>query len=901
MSEQFASIDRAGTLNLGQGLTSQPKSAIPLNIPLPTLKPTPDGTPPRVSPGEAALVREEQAAVQQFLKNQREQQLAREAEIFKREQAQRDALRQRLSPAEPPANEPRITNRNPEWEQPRPTSKSPTQPPPPSSATLPTTPNTSGARLNSNISPTATPSPVGLLEEIPTAPLPQAKPRGTPQPAGTGLAKGSAIGAGIDAANRLVHGQPPLQAGFGAAGNFAGSLIGAGLGSGFGPAGMFVGGLIGGMVGGAIADLIYNAAFPPKAEPPPTTYNAPPPFKGGQIYGRLYSVEGAYIFSSGQIFNMGLSPWLPGPIGGMFKGQDGNKYGIGVVHGEGVYFFTSLDLNETSIETAREYYKDYKTQFIVNITPQDGEEDPINPPAPPPPRDNRTPPSVYYPGDILAPPRGEPGAGQKPAPNNYVPGSKNAGGSPRGDSPDWIPHGGLAPGLFPNPTTTPNNLGGGLPFADPAPLPQPTTPADQSYPKSFGSLLGSSSPSPNNFGSNNVQPIPIGSPSNSKLVTPIPTTSPAKPVPDANSPTPKNQNPTTPNPTTTPNPELDDLREQMKRLGEGLAVLTLILKNPIPQPVNKGDIQSAVCEIAQPQGCLGAPIKKAEDAANANGNKLDQINALLNGLDLAGTAGLNSKLDTINNKLGDQLPGGLGGKLERLSKWLHLDRALNILIWWQTLHNAYMLSANLGQTLTSAISNVLAAVGIKDAEGSPLDLGEIIGNQFDNLAKTVIGESEWGSIKAEYKKWNRIYQAAANLRNSIISIGQSILGALEIVGSWVALIGNGLKKYGKVTETAYKWMNPQPNFQNRFFTVLENTEDVISQIDAVAGEVLSVQDSITQIATQKEELSKALRQEPQSKQGTLPPEATQVKTGFDASKIVSANGVAITDADKEAD
>ncbi|MDZ7970868.1 MAG: hypothetical protein RM368_39105, partial [Nostoc sp. DedSLP03] len=294
-----------------------------------------------------------------------------------------------------------------------------------------------------------------------------------------------------------------------------------------------------------------------------------------------------------------------------------------------------------------------------------------------------------------------------------------------------------------------------------------------------------------------------------------------------------------------------------------------IAQSPTVQAANKETTQGAVCEISQPGGCLRNAIDDSANNINQNNNQntanlLDKINAGANAAQLA-------LLELINTKLGDLIPGGISGKLQRLSQWLHLDRVLNILIWWQTLHNAYMLSANLGQTLTSAISNVLAAIGIKDAEGSPLEIGEILGKQFDSLAKTVIGESEWGGIKAEYKKWNRIYQAAANLMNSIQSIGYSILSALEVVGSWVAVIGNALRKWGEVGESAYRWMNPTPNFQNKFFTTLETTENVVSQIDSVASEVLSVQDTVTQIGTQKTELLKALGEEANSKQGTTPP------------------------------
>lgn len=211
-----------------------------------------------------------------------------------------------------------------------------------------------------------------------------------------------------------------------------------------------------------------------------------------------------------------------------------------------------------------------------------------------------------------------------------------------------------------------------------------------------------------------------------------------------------------------------------------------------------------------------------------------------------------------------------------------------------------MLSNNLGQTLTSAFSNVLAVVGIKDKDDNPLDIGEIIGKTFDNAAKTALGEKEWGGIKAEWKKYNRIYQAAANLLNSIQSIGSSILSALEIIGSWNAKIGNALRKWGEVGEKAYGWMNPQPNFQNKFFTALETAENVVSQVDSIASEVLSAQETIKQIGEQKKELDDAMKEEDKSKQGKEAPEAKKVKEAAEKSKTASA-GQDIDDSDKEAD
>lgn len=276
---------------------------------------------------------------------------------------------------------------------------------------------------------------------------------------------------------------------------------------------------------------------------------------------------------------------------------------------------------------------------------------------------------------------------------------------------------------------------------------------------------------------------------------------------------------------------------------------------------------------------------------------------ILSKLGQVGNAGLNvadlALLNTINNKVGDQVPGGLSGKLTRLSSWLHLDRALNLMIYANTLHNAYMLSSGLTQTLFSMISNVLAAVGIKDAENNPLDISSVLGKAADAYAKTVLGVTAVDGIKAEWKKYSRIYAAAANVLWSIQSIGQSILGVLEIVGSNVAKIGNALTKFGAIGEKAFGKMNDTPHFQNRFFTSLETIEQTTSQIDSIASEVLSAQDTFTQIGTQKAELEKAMKQEEGSKQGKASPEAATVKAEETAKKTTSQPPTIPTTAEKK--
>ncbi|MBC7971544.1 MAG: hypothetical protein H7Z11_15720 [Verrucomicrobia bacterium] len=231
----------------------------------------------------------------------------------------------------------------------------------------------------------------------------------------------------------------------------------------------------------------------------------------------------------------------------------------------------------------------------------------------------------------------------------------------------------------------------------------------------------------------------------------------------------------------------------------------------------------------------------------------------------AALAAILARLAIMDAKLGVQAAGGLSGFLskfqegfERFAKWMHLDRVLNVLTFATTLHNAYMLSNALTQTLFSMFSNVLAAIGLKDAEGSPLEIGKIVGSTIETFAKSILGVEAVDGFKKEWKKYSRIYQAAANIVYSIQSIAFSILSALEVVGSMVGKIGNALKAGGVIFEKAFGWMNVQPNFQNRFFTNIQAATDFVSAVDSVAGEVLSVQDAAKNLGEQKKDIDKAL-------------------------------------------
>ncbi|MGB7416725.1 MAG: hypothetical protein WA902_21165, partial [Thermosynechococcaceae cyanobacterium] len=285
------------------------------------------------------------------------------------------------------------------------------------------------------------------------------------------------------------------------------------------------------------------------------------------------------------------------------------------------------------------------------------------------------------------------------------------------------------------------------------------------------------------------------------------------------------------------------------------------------------------------------------DLFKGQGKTRDENYQNLQYMQLALEALINERLDVIDNKLGPQITDTAGNKIgitgrlnqvwnkiQRIGKSMHLDRVMAALTLWVTLHNALMLSRNLGQTLMEVISNGLGAIGIKDEEGQLIDISAIVGSTIEDLLKGVVGADNYVELTTQFKRANRIYQASANVVNSIQSIGYSILSALEVVGSWIARIGNALRKFGVVTENAYGAMNVSPNFQNKYFTAIEKTEELLEKVDTISGEVLSIQETTTQLTEQTTEIDNALANNPPGTQIVNEPIAAALATDKAASQ-----------------
>ncbi|MDM9582314.1 hypothetical protein [Nostoc sp. GT001] len=872
---QFASLDYADADMYG-ALLERPATGTPLERPQPIVLTGRENASERQM--EKRLWDEEWKRTEAARTARKNAEAAREAEILGRNASQRQAIANRVKGTDAPELLP------PKSESPlaQLQRSTPERQPLPSTGSPPPTIGGTSVRADALVEPTATPRPAAIREAIgnTVGGIGQSLPKSLPQAAGRLIVPG--VGAGLTFAGALIAGQSVQQAAATAAvvtaGSVAGGLVGTAVG---GLIGGYVGSMIGGFAGGYLANALFPQQLPSTAAKHEQYTPNYQPYIGGQGIGISY-----YVFWSMKLGNGTVSNFQSAPISGAITAFKTTRLSDGrwqvEIFSNDVSTGASVVGNATTSEP-----------YVTSISRADGQRDtaPDRRGYNPAPADNTPPQYSYSPigGDNTIP-SGLPTAGLNKGKDKQIAPSMPSNNTPNG-APGFVGHGGLAPSYLPNPEHQPSNGGGMLPQMQPLPQRQPlpfAEPEDIAVPRitpMLSSGEASTATNPSTFAHpayvpETAKPIPI-----SDALSPVPK---AKSAPIAKTPT-----------ETALDQQKKDFEEQIGRItaiATAIAALTpaiqglpdAIASNPNVRAANRDDVQGAVCEISQPTGCLGAPIKQAEDAAKANGTKLDEINAALG----AGNAGANAALlagqQTILERLGDQLPGGIGGKLSRFADWMHLDRVLNIMILAATVHNALMLSNDIGQTLIGAINNVLQFIGLKKEDGSAFDIGSIISGSIENLIKGAIGSENYQELTTAWAKANRIYQATINIANSFTNIGHTITNALEVVGGMQGKIGNALRIWGVVGEKAYQWFNPQPNYHSRMLSFFENAQQGASTIQMVTQAPIDIVNAVTEFNNSTTELAKAVKEDPEvSNRGVEIQDAQQTKVAQEEIKTVS--------------
>ena len=267
------------------------------------------------------------------------------------------------------------------------------------------------------------------------------------------------------------------------------------------------------------------------------------------------------------------------------------------------------------------------------------------------------------------------------------------------------------------------------------------------------------------------------------------------------------------------------------------------------------------CRTTQPGGCMQNNV--------VNPLKAD-LGTLFNNIANTGLAAQNAAIQTIVQNTNDIVKHstyGLQAIQEAAGKaWeaTHMDKVINVANLLVATHNAAMLSRNVGETIAELGTSVLQVFGIKNpVTGEAIDVGEVIGDTIQTAINSIVPEAIRTNVSSTWIKLNRIHGAAVAMASAITATKNAVLEANEVIGDWVAKIGNTQQEQGIVEEDSYPWMHENVQFKNPyegFLGKLNNAEEVIESASSFVNAAIELQDSIEQVTTSKEELNNALNQ-----------------------------------------
>lgn len=517
----------------------------------------------------------------------------------------------------------------------------------------------------------------------------------------------------------------------------------------------------------------------------------------------------------------------------------------------------------------------------TSVSPAPGNPQPWPAPPPPPPV-SPPPPTLFDPPRFVGAGVGgfyggasggaigaSPGSGLK----GGAMGGVQAGGAARGGPPGTVTQ--PPPGTVTSPPPTPFSG----PNSDPRGESQGQTASKPSgFPRVSPPPTGQIKPSPGPYGNPDPEPQQESEPTPFPGWIPLPFPGPNSAGEPGVSPPPKSSPFPNPQPFPIPLP------------APGNRVQTGISPFPdVPQPPTLDNaVKQSQTEIQKKTGENPSPLCRYDSLGISR--KVDQANTTLNTVNTV-TGAMNLFLTgTINTKLGDQVPGGIGGYMKKAWEATRMDKVINLLTLITALHNAAQLTRGLADTLGDVTSQVLTVFGVKDEQGAPIDVNQILGQQINAAMAALLGEEVWAGTKLQWLRANRIIQSASNIVWTIRSIADSAQEIHEWTAENLGKIGNALKKYRVVGERAYKWM-PEKFARTdawmmrieRFRQQVEDIDDAASSLSGVIGEVQNIQEEFTELKQAKDRFQSNVQEFSTNDRPDNTPIATQQAAAKEAS------------------
>lgn len=638
----------------------------------------------------------------------------------------------------------------------------------------------------------------------------------------------------------------------------------------------------GGVVGGAAAAVVLDLLFPePTAdedlillhkhrggappsnlimypgEPPQEIQPGTYPFTGGQSYGVLYNVL--------------LEQYYPGISPSQYQQQIYGRI-LGIEHTIGVNYDYGADYSYRHyFQLASENSsgaKGYTHELIANYGSSD-----IAAGYPPPyvrimscTRADGKPDTGGNPPSTQAPIISQPGRTD----HNPDQDKREVGDSP---TPPPLPQAPQQP-LSPQTPKFPDPMPDRIPFVSPNEPNKPENPPqdnDDTAPK-----VGDPPPQ---LQKPTILYGPSSDPGSIKIIQPF---SPA-PLPPGQtftpeltpdrSPQPKPQTPEKPKVEPPPEkPDIEKFRDKLNDVinnpGFGLVTVGTILRgitNNTNPEVIKNAAKAGTCESFNPGGCNADIRQNAANAANNSANNASLLERLLNSLSSLASLELLPKIDA---KLGEQIPnGGIGGKLSRFINWSIGDRVMGMVSMVASVHNAMMLSNNVGQTLFSILDNLgnIGSLIVKPDGDTNIDSKTWLTSNLDSLFSTMLGAEVWKSVKASYRAANNIFSTSSNMYDNLRSIHNDSQELLNMVRRDTAELGNALVEEGVISEDNWDIRDPKVKIKSkslirlqRMNEGLEALDNKLEAIEQMTSTLLSIAQTAKEVKENVDQLGKQL-------------------------------------------
>jgi hypothetical protein len=218
-------------------------------------------------------------------------------------------------------------------------------------------------------------------------------------------------------------------------------------------------------------------------------------------------------------------------------------------------------------------------------------------------------------------------------------------------------------------------------------------------------------------------------------------------------------------------------------------------------------------------------------------------------------------VNTVSTKLGAQLKGGIGGRIIGMYDRLNGSKAMQYFSLILLVHNALMLSANIGNTIGYALDAIVSLTpfkSFKDENDNEIPFVKLFGNTIEGLFIKVFGKQTVKDFEKKYTASMRVYQASANMLNTVRSMMDSARDIAETTNVNVGEIGNALRRDGVVQNDAYSEMSTTSGTRARFISKLEKLNSGASSLSSVSSDLVDVKEDWEELQEQRKEYQKTV-------------------------------------------